>query len=230
MTRRVWDKFITEEDRQVYDLAGFGRKGGLGQRPAILIIDVQYRTVGHEPMPIQESMKRFYSTSCGEAGWQAVRCIKDLLEIARPKRVPVIYPYVAPKKAMDSGRLGEKVPTIMNVAQEGYAFVEEIAPAEGDIIIPKKHASAFFGTPLASHLIDLEADTLLVTGCTTSGCVRATVADAFSYNFRVAVVEDCVYDRGKVSHAVNLFDMQQKYADVLSIAEVKNHLVNLSPR
>ena len=71
----------------------------------------------------------------------------------------------------------------------------EVAPREGDILLPKKHPSAFFGTPLASYLIDLGVDTLVVTGCTTSGCVRGTVVDAFAYNFRVVVPEECVYDR-----------------------------------
>jgi nicotinamidase-related amidase len=71
-----------------------------------------------------------------------------------------------------------------------------------------------------SYLIDLGVDSLVVTGCTTSGCVRGTVVDAFAYNFRVTVPEDCVYDRSRVSHAVNLFDMSEKYADVMPAAEV----------
>src|SRR5436305_14650382 len=82
-----------------------------------------------------------------------------------------------------------------------------------------RNTRAFFGTPLASYLIDLRVDTLVVTGCTTSGCVRGSVVDAFSYNFRVSVPSDAVYDRSQVSHAVNLFDMAEKYADVMTTAE-----------
>jgi isochorismate hydrolase len=93
--------------------------------------------------------------------------------------------------------------------------VAETAPEAGDILLPKKHPSAFFGTPLVSYLIDLGADTLVITGCTTSGCVRGSVVDAFAYNFRVLVPEDAVYDRSRVSHAVNLFDMAAKYAEVM---------------
>jgi maleamate amidohydrolase len=107
----------------------------------------------------------------------------------------------------------------MEVPERGYAFVEEIAPREGDLLIPKRHPSAFFGTPLASYLIDLGADTLLVTGCTTSGCVRGSVVDGFAYNFKVVVPHDAVYDRSGVSHAVNLFDMASKYADVMTTEE-----------
>src|SRR5690606_40352154 len=129
-------------------------------------------------------------------------------------------PHVAPKNVdTDSGRLAEKVPSIMGIDQKGYAFVEEIAPVKGDVLLPKKHPSAFFGTPLVSHLIDLGADTLFVTGCTTSGCVRSSVSDAFAYNFKVVVPEECVYDRSPTSHAVNLWDMNAKYADVMPVAD-----------
>ena len=92
-------------------------------------------------------------------------------------------------------------------------------PAANDVLLPKKHPSAFFGTPLASYLINLRADTVVVTGCTTSGCVRGSVVDAFAYNFRVAVPSDAFYDRSAASHAVNLFDMSEKYADVMTTEE-----------
>ncbi len=134
--------------------------------------------------------------------------------------LPVLYPHVAPKDARtDAGRLAAKVPAMFGVDARGYDFVAEIAPQAGDLLLPKKHPSAFFGTPLLSHLIDLGVDTLFVTGCSTSGCVRASVVDAFSYNFRVVVPQDCVFDRSPTSHAVNLFDMNAKYADVVPVAE-----------
>jgi nicotinamidase-related amidase len=220
---KPWDDVISEEEQRAYRAAGFGNPSGVGKRPALLIIDVQYRTVGTEPKPFWESIKEF-PTSCGEVGWQAVRNIVPLLAEFRARGWPVLYPHVAPKKASDGGRLAAKVPAIMGVAQKGYEFVPEVAPREGDILIPKKHPSAFFATPLVSHLIDLGVDTLVVTGCTTSGCVRCSVVDAFSYNFRVVVPWDCVYDRSATSHAVNLFDMASKYADVATAAEVLQKL------
>ena len=115
----------------------------------------------------------------------------------------------------------------MSIDAKGYEFVEDIAPAAGDIILPKKHPSAFFGTPLTSHLIDLGVDTLVITGCTTSGCVRSSVTDAFALNFKVIVPDDCVYDRAPTSHAVNLWDMNSKYADVMSSADVTEKLIGL---
>lgn len=216
---RPWDSVISEEEQRAYAAAGFGRPTGLGKRPALLIIDVQYRTVGTTPMPFWEAIKEF-PTSCGQVGWDAVANIKRLLEVFRSKNWPVLYPYVAPKEAFDAGRLADKVPALMGVAAKGYEFVPDIAPQPQDILVPKKHPSAFFGTPLASYLIDSGADSLVVTGCTTSGCVRGSVVDAFSYNFRVAVPEDAVYDRSRTSHLVNLFDMGSKYADVMSTSEL----------
>lgn len=218
-----WDDVISAEEQRAYAAAGFGRKGGIGQRPALLIIDVQYRTVGTKRLPFWESIQEF-PTSCGEAGWRAVDALVPLVRLFRERGWPVMYPHVAPKQAYDGGRLADKVPAIMGIPARGYDFVEEIAPREGDVLIPKKHPSAFFGTALCSHLVDKQVDTVVVAGCTTSGCVRGTVVDAFSLNFRVAVPVECAYDRGQTSHKVNLFDMAQKYADVLPTAELVRQL------
>lgn len=223
---RPWDGIISDEEQRAYGAAGFGKPGGLGTRPALLIIDVQYRTTGTESRPFWVSIKEF-PTSCGDVAWAAVEKIAPLLAQFRDKGWPVLYPHVAPKKVYDAGRLAAKVPSIMTIPEKGYEFVAGIAPREGDILVPKRHPSAFFGTALTSYLIDLAADTLVVTGCTTSGCVRGSVVDAFAYNFRVAVPEDAVYDRSHVSHAVNLFDMSEKYADVMPAAELAEKLAAL---
>jgi nicotinamidase-related amidase len=224
---KPWDGIIPEEEQRAYRAAGFGRKSGLGKRPALLIIDVQYRTTGTTPQPFWESIKEF-PTSCGDVGWKAVAHIQKLLTLFRERGWPVLYPHVAPKESFDMGRLAEKVPALMKVARNGYDFVAEVAPGPKDVLLPKKHPSAFFGTPLASYLIDLGADTLVVTGCTTSGCVRGSVVDAFAYNFRCVVPQDAVYDRSQVSHAVNLFDMSEKYAEVMSTDEVIETLRGLN--
>ena len=221
---KPWDGIISAEDQKATFAAGFGRPSSIGKRPALLIIDVQYRTIGTTPKPFWESIKEF-PTSCGDVGWNAMHNIALLLAEFRRNGWPVLYPHVAPKnKATDGGRLAAKVPAIMNIPEKGYEFPAEIAPREGDVLLPKKHPSAFFATPLASHLIDLQADTLVVTGCTTSGCVRGSVVDAFAFNFRSLVPHDAVYDRSATSHAVNLFDMASKYADVGSTAEILEKL------
>jgi len=226
----AWDGIITDEEKRRYEKAGFGGLGGIGTQPALLVIDVQYRTVGTTPRPYWEAIEE-YPTSCGETGWAAVGKIAPLLAAFRKKGFPVLYPHVAPKNAAtDGGRLAAKIPSIMGVDARGYDFVAEVAPQEGDVLLPKKHPSAFFGTPLVSHLVDLGVDTLVVTGCTTSGCVRASVTDAFAYNFKVVVPEDAVYDRAPTSHAVNLWDMNGKYADVMPASDVLALIAGLEDR
>jgi len=206
-------EIIDDLTRQRYDAAGFGRPVGLGKRPGLLIIDVQYRTTGTQPVPFDAALEEF-TTSCGEVAWDAVANIKRLLELFRAKGWPVLYPYVAPKQSFDAGALGAKVPGIMAIPEKGYEFHPDIAPLDGEILLPKRHPSAFFGTPLLSYLVQAGVDSLVVTGCSTSGCVRGSAVDAFSYNYKVAVPNDAVYDRSPLVHEVNLFDMGQKYADV----------------
>ncbi|MCX8230929.1 MAG: isochorismatase family protein [Alphaproteobacteria bacterium] len=226
---RPWDGIISDDEQKAYRTAGFGKPTGMGTRPALLIIDVQYRTTGTVEKPFWEAIKEF-PTSCGDVAWNAVRHIQPILALFREKNWPVLYPHVAPKKSYDGGRLAAKVPSIMTIPEKGYEFVEEVAPVEGDILVPKKQPSAFFGTPLTSYLIDVDADTLVVTGCTTSGCVRSSVVDAFAYNYRVAVPEEAVYDRSRVSHAVNLFDMSEKYADVMPSSDLMTKLSGIPVR
>ncbi|MET4640098.1 isochorismatase family protein [Mycetocola sp. 2940] len=229
-TTQPWAGVITDDDERRYEAAGFGQPVGIGSRPALLVIDAQYRTVGMEPKPFFQSVEEEFTTSCGDTGWDALANVAKLLPVFRKNGWPVLYPHVAPKQASDQGRLGAKVPGIMNIAEEGYRFVDIIAPVEGEILLPKRHPSAFFGTPLLSFLIERQIDTLVVTGATTSGCVRGTVVDGFSYNFRVLVPHDAVYDRTETVHKVNLFDMAQKYADVASTDEILADLATIEQR
>ena len=118
-----------------------------------------------------------------------------------------------------NSRGGEK-PKVPVSNIDGNEIVPEIAPAPQDIVILKQKPSGFFGTNMASYLQLLGCDSVIVTGTTTSGCVRATVLDAFSLNFRVALAEEGCFDRSQASHAINLCDMNAKYADVVKTAEV----------
>jgi nicotinamidase-related amidase len=216
--KRPWDGVVSEADLEVYHKAGFGRTGGIGKRPVLLVIDVQYRTVGDTPKPILESIKE-YPTSCGEFGWRAVGQIEKLVQLFRRHKLPIIYPSIAPKTPRDMGRFANKMPSAPQDNLKAFEIVQRIAPGPDDIILNKHFSSAFFGTALATHLVRLGADSLVLTGCTTSGCVRATAVDACSLDYRIVVPEDAVYDRGQVSHAVNLFDIANKYADVVPTAE-----------
>jgi maleamate amidohydrolase len=220
---RPWDGIIPEEELSIYRQAGWGAPSGIGRWPALLVIDVQYRSMGEKSLPIAQAIVSA-PTSCGEYGWRAVPHIAKLLNVFRELRAPVLFPYVAPKGPHNRGQFEMKVPGVMNVPRRGYDFVAEVAPRSEEITIPKFQASAFHGTALISYLVGLGVDTVVVTGCTTSGCVRATVVDACALNFKVVVPEDAVYDRSQTSHAVNLFDMSSKYADVLTTDELTEQL------
>ncbi|MBI4199037.1 MAG: isochorismatase family protein [Chloroflexi bacterium] len=224
----IWDQFITERDRQVYERSGHGRRQGFGQRPAALIIDVNYGWVGATPEPILKSIEK-YPYSCGLEGWEGVAHIQRLLQVVRGKGLPVFY-----TTSNETRRRMRPEGTGKQARRESPEFqrrsgqiVEEIAPAEGEVVVYKHAPSAFFGTPLATYLTELQVDGLLVCGTSTSGCVRASVVDANSYGFKVAVIEECTFDRGQASHAINLFDMHMKYADVVPLARVEEYVASL---
>lgn len=221
----LWQHVIPAEEQEIYLTAGFGKPFNGEIRPALLVIDVQYRSVGHARLPILESIKREYPTSCGEYGWRAIPHISRLIATFRARGFPVVFPHVAYKKNHDGQRFAEKAPAIMSIPPKGYEMVEECEPRAGDILLPKYHASAFFGTPLVSYLTTFDVNCVVVAGTTTSGCVRASTIDASSYGYHVIVPHDAVFDRSQTSHAVNLFDMHSKYADVMSTEEV----INLMP-
>ena len=222
---RVWDRYLSERDRELFPAEG--RAGGFGQQPALVIIDVTYAFTG-EGEPIRESIKR-YPLSCGEEAWSAIRHTQRLLEVARAARIPIYYTITGYREdAADEGawRRGHPggVHPMSVEGSKGTQIVAELAPAAGEFVIAKKKPSAFFGTPLVSYLIDRKVDTLIVTGCTTSGCIRSSVLDAFSLNYKIVVPEECSFDRGEASHAINLYDLQRKYADVIPTQRVIEYL------
>lgn len=228
----VWDDILTQRDKEVFSLSGYGKKAGFGQRPAVLVIDVNYNFVGDKPEPIVESVKRFRN-SCGEEGWDGVHRIAELLSEARKKSLPTFYTTGHDDRTnlVAFGRWQAKNSRSAEDRSEawdkGNNIVQEIAPQNGDMVVRKQKPSAFFGTPLISMLNEVHADSVLVTGTTTSGCVRASVIDAFSYNLKVSVIEECVFDRGQASHKINLFDMAMKYADVISLREAIEYVRSL---
>ena len=223
---RVWDPFLTASDRAALAAAPLPRVG-FGTRPALLLVDLYRAVFGDEPLPLLEAIELWPST-CGLPAWEALPQIQRLLAAARAAGISVAH--VA--GSADPGMAGwsDAIHQSAHRSTSGfraserfgrrYDIVAEVAPIPGEAVLRKTAPSAFFGTPLAAHLIHLGIDTLIVAGEATSGCVRATVVDAASFRFRVSVIEECVFDRHEATHAMNLFDMHQKYADVLPLAEV----------
>lgn len=225
MSEPIWSKFLTERDKQVFKTAGYGTRQGFGKRPALLVIDVNYFFCGDKPAPILESIKR-WRNSCGVEAWDGVNAIGKLLNAARDRGLPVIYTtgtrradnWDAGSWAWKNTRTAEK-PRTDGTDFDGNTIVAEIAPQPRDIVIRKQKPSALFGTPLLSFLVQMGVDSMLITGTSTSGCVRATAVEAFSNNYRVSVVEEGCFDRSQASHAMSLCDLHAKYADVVKLDE-----------
>jgi maleamate amidohydrolase len=232
MSEPIWNQFLTERDKAVFEAAGYGARSGFGKRPALLVIDVSYAFTGDKPEPILESIKR-WRNSCGAESWIAIKHIRKLIDKAHEKLLPVIYTTGVRRPDMwDSGgwarkntRSGEAPTTASN--RNGYDIVDEIAPSAKDLVIYKQKPSGFFGTPMTGYLTQLQCDSVIVTGTTTSGCVRATVVDAFSHNYRVAMVEEGCFDRSQASHALTLCDLGAKYADIVKTEEVLSYFDTL---
>jgi maleamate amidohydrolase len=228
MAERVWDRFLTEQDK-AHLLGRSRRPVGFGERPALLMIDMYRWVFGDRPEPLLEAIKR-WPGSCGASAWEALPSAQRLLGAAREAGIPVIHSTGLAED--DSGVRGfsdakQRKPTprtaLDNVAEQRrrrrYDIVDELTPAIGEAVLRRSSPSVFWGTPLAAHLKYLGADTVIVAGESTSGCVRATVVDGCTNRYRMIVVEDCVFDRHEATHAINLFDMHQKYADVISLQE-----------
>lgn len=219
-----WERFLTERDREHDALWGKKALYGFGRKPALLLIDIYYSVVGLERQPIFESMKT-WPGSTGLEGWEAIDRTSELLAVARESGVPVVHvkgldtpiaPWVHRHKAPSS--LSDEM------RRKGEEIVAEVAPIDGEVVIEKTAPSAFQGTPLQFHLTALGVDTLICCGETTSGCVRASVVDGATARYRMGVVAECVFDRTEASHFMNLYDMHQKYADVIPLETAKGYL------
>ena len=201
----------------IYREQQFGGRVGFGGRPAVLVVDFFYGCT--DPAYL----------GGGSVG-DAVDQTATLLPVARAAGAPVIYTVTQYRPdGLDAGFFGVKVP-LLKLLQEGSKAVEidsRVAPGPNDHVIVKKMTSAFFGTPLQGLLASLGRDTVIVTGCTTSGCVRASVVDACSGGYRVIVPRECVGDRAAGPHEASLFDMDAKYGDVVGVADVRRYLEGL---
>jgi maleamate amidohydrolase len=197
-------------DRDIYTAQRFGQRMGFGASPALLIIDF---------MQAYTDEAQFGGFNINDA----IEATSRLLGMVREAGLPVAH--VRFGASADGADLGSWVLKIPNLAklvhdQPSTQFVPAVAPVAGEWVAVKKHSSAFFGTPLTAFLASRGVDTLIVTGCTTSGCVRASVVDASAHGYRVIVPEECSGDRAEGPHRANLFDMEQKYADVMPLARV----------
>ena len=228
-TTQPWADLLDDEDRLVIERGKYGKTRGLGQRPVLLVIDCQLNYIGRDE-PITEQQDE-YPAGGGADAWRAVRNIGRLLPLAREANVPVIYSRNVAKQTVQFDGFQQKAgwdhrKTIDG--QPGTMIVDEIAPQDGDVVVDKSYASLFWGTPILTYLVALRADSLIVTGVSTSGCVRATLVDGITRGFNAVVVEDATADRIKASHKVALLDIWMKYGDVDTTDVVAAYLRGLS--
>ena len=192
---------------------------GFGEKSAIIVIDLlQGYTTEGSPL---------YAPGVVEC----VQQMPDFLDLARAKGVPIIHTqvrYTQPNYE-DGGVWVKKAPVLKDLVEGNpyAAFCEDVIPQPGEVIITKQYASAFFGTSLVATLNGLRVDTLIITGCTTSGCIRATAVDADQHGYRPICVRECIGDRHEGPHEANLFDINAKYGDVISKAEAMEYLNGL---
>jgi maleamate amidohydrolase len=198
----------------VYRRQQFGQRTGFGERPALLVID--FVNGFHDPEVLG-----------GGNIAAAVLATVPLLGFFRDQGLPVIFTRIVyGEDGSDAGLWCQKVPRLRDLTEtnRNSHVVDALAPRAGEAVIRKTQASAFCGTHLPALLISRSIDTLVVTGCTTSGCVRASVIDAMSLNYRTVVATDCVGDRAIGPHDANLFDMGQKYSDLMTGREIMSEL------
>ncbi len=208
-----------EDKHAIYERAQLGHTLGFGKKPAVIVVDFQLGFTAPEQSPLAGNLDA------------EVKATNDLIAVARKKNVPIIFTVVGydPHRQDDAGLWPEKAPSL-RLLKLGSDLVEldpRLKREPGDLVIIKKYASGFFGTYLASTLTMLTVDTAIVAGCTTSGCVRATVMDALAHGFRPIVPLECVGDRAQEPHEANLFDIGSKYGDVLPLQEVLEYLESL---
>jgi nicotinamidase-related amidase len=223
MTKYGWEPYLSDRDKLHDQQWGKKELFGFGTKPALVLIDIYYSVLGLKREPIFESMKT-WSSSTGLEGWAAVDKTAELLAVARECDVPVVH-----VKGLQNGmkpwvhRKREPSKLTAEMQKKGNEIVAEVAPIAGEVVIEKTAPSGFQGTPLGFHLTSLGVDTVIICGETTSGCVRASVVDAATHRFRVGVVAECVFDRTEASHYMNLYDMHQKYSDVVSLDMAKTY-------
>ena len=223
-----WERFLTAQDTELLDKTRWAKRSefGLGNKPALVIIDAYYGALGLERRPIMDSIDE-WPASCGLPGWDAIDATVPLLEKARQSGVPVFFLTGLPAdpNPWNRKRAGRAAPAR---PAQFLQIVDELKPRDGEIVLEKTSPSAFATTGLDTLLRAQGIDTLIVCGEATSGCVRATVVDGCVAGYAIGVVSDCCFDRVEASHWMNLFDMNQKYADVIDEAAAAEYLTSVN--
>lgn len=218
LASRAWWTHVSEEERQIYEAAGYSRPAGLVGKPALVVIDAVLSFTGSRPLPVLQSIAEEYATCCGENAWAALPHIEALLDAFRTAQLPVVYTRLDLSGHAAMRGATKRVPD--SRVAEGNGFLERIRPRDDEWICEKARASAFYGTILDSFLRLNKIDTVVFCGGSTSGCVRASVVDAYSSGFHPVVAEEATFDRALTPHLANLFDIHAKYGTVMRTPDI----------
>jgi maleamate amidohydrolase len=214
-----WLKQVPAEDRKHYANIGMLSSFDMSARPALIIVDFTLGFSGRRGLELAEAAKEF-PTACGPAAWAAIPPTARLANMFRALKFPIVYTFADTDNMRFAGSISTKMQR-SNFPPQYNDFPEEIAPREGEWVMGKCKASAFFGTPLIAYLTRESIGSVVICGGSTSGCVRATAVDAAQNSYKTFVVEDCCFDRSNYAHCANLFDLQAKYATVVSVQELE---------
>jgi nicotinamidase-related amidase len=215
---RAWWTWVPEDERRVYELAGYSKPVALTGKPALVVIDTVLSFTGTRPLPVLQSIAEEYATCCGENAWAALPYIETLLEAFRAAKLPVIYTRL--DLSGQSAMRGATKRTLDERVARGNGFLESIKPRDDEWICEKARASAFHGTIMDAYLRLNQVETVVFCGGTTSGCVRASAVDAYSAGFHSVVAEEATFDRARSPHLANLFDIHAKYGTVMLTSQI----------
>lgn len=216
-----WKDVVDPSVLEIY--SAYERDLYIGDRPALLAVDLYNLAYDGGPLPVEEVAKE-YPSSCGVNAWSAIPATQKLFDAARNAGLPVIYTTTETRAEANVSKAYATARRKTRLSPDSWEIKAEFAPQDGDLVIYKQRASAFYGTPLVAQLNRMGVTSLIVCGESTSGCVRASVVDAFSNGIHVAIAEECVFDRSMMSHKINLFDMHHKYGDVLHADDIVEEL------
>jgi len=202
---------MEEDVQKIYSKAQLGNRVGFGEMPAVIVVDF-CKGFSDPKYPLGGDFSK------------EIAATKQLIDIARSKGMPVVFTTIGYQAHLkDDGIWSKKIPShsFLMLNDESLELDERLGyDPDYDTVVLKKGSSAFFGTNLASILVAQGVDTVIVTGCTTSGCIRSTATDGCQYGYRVIVPEECVGDRAEGPHRANLFDIDSKFGDVMSLEDV----------
>jgi maleamate amidohydrolase len=221
LAKKPWLKEVPAKDLEHYLRVGMLHSLPVGERPALMVVDVTYGFCGSEGLTLEQAGQE-YPTAAGPVAWETMPQIARLIRLFRDLKRPIVYTYPDHTVQVFTGATGKSKRKVK--PPRFHEIPAVIAPQEGEWVLAKPQASIFFQTPLPLFLTRNKIDTVVICGVATSGCIRASAVDAVSHGYTSIVVDDCCFDMSYFAHCANLFDLHAKYATVMSLSDLAQAL------